>query len=63
LGRALDPNRFSRIARSAIVNLDYVRELQAWFRGDYKVILRNGTELKLSHRYRQNLNRYFGGSI
>lgn len=59
----LDPRRFQRIGRSAIVNLDCVRELQPWFRGDYKVILRNGTELKLSHRYRDNLNRHFNGSL
>jgi len=59
----LDPRRFQRIGRSAIVNLDCVRELQPWFRGDYKVILHDGTELKLSHRYRDNLNRYLSGSL
>jgi len=59
----LDPQKFPRISRSAIVNLDYIRELQSWFRGDYKVLLRDGTELKLSHRYRQNLTQHFGGSL
>jgi two-component system LytT family response regulator len=59
----LDPRRFQRIARSAIVNLDAIRELQPWFRGDYKVILHNGAELKLSHRYRDNLNRHLSGSL
>lgn len=59
----LDPRRFQRIGRSAIVNLDCIRELQPWFRGDYKVILRDGTELKLSHRYREHLNRYLSGSL
>ena len=63
LEQKLNPHKFRRINRSAIVNLDFVRELQPWFRGDHKVILQNGTELKLSHRYRQNLNRNFGGSI
>ena len=59
----LDPRRFQRIGRSAIVNLDCIRELQPWSRGDYKVILHNGTELKLSHRFRDNLNKYLGGSL
>jgi len=59
----LDPRKFQRIQRSTIVNIDYVRELQPWFRGDYKVILRDGTELKLSHRYRDNLDRHFGGTL
>lgn len=63
LERQLAPQKFSRISRSAIVNPDFVRELQPFFRGDYNVILHDGTELKLSHRYRQNLNRFFGGSL
>lgn len=63
LEQKLDPQKFRRISRSAIVNLDFIKELQPFFRGDYNIILRDGTELKLSHRYRQNLNRFFGGSI
>ena len=63
LEQKLNPYKFRRINRSAIVNLDFVRELQPWFRGDHKVILQDGTELKLSHRFRQNLNQNFGGSL
>lgn len=63
LEKQLDPARFQRIHRSAIVNLDFVKELYAWFRGDYRVILRDGTELRLSHRYRGNFDRHFGGSL
>jgi two-component system, LytTR family, response regulator len=59
----LDPRKFQRIGRSAIVNVDSIRELQPWFRGDYKIILHDGTELKLSHRFRDNLNKYLGGSL
>lgn len=51
----LDPRRFQRVNRSAIVNLDFVREMHPWFRGDYKLLLKDGTELKLSHRYRSAL--------
>lgn len=63
LERQLDARKFCRISRSAIVNLDYVRELQPLFRGEYQVILQNGTELKLSYRYRQNLTGRFSGSL
>jgi two-component system, LytTR family, response regulator len=59
----LDPRKFQRVGRSAIVNLDSIRELQPWFRGDYKIILHDGTELKLSHRFRDNLNKHLGGSL
>lgn len=59
----LDPKRFRRINRSTIVNIDSIRELQPWFRGDYRVILSSGAELKLSHRFRANLDRDFGGTL
>lgn len=63
LEQTLNPHKFQRIGRSTIVNLDFVKELQPWFRGNYKVILQDGTELKLSHHYRQNLNKYLAGSL
>lgn len=59
----LDPKRFRRIHRSTIVNVDSIRELQSGFRGDYRVVLRNGAELKLSHRFRGNLDKDFGGNL
>ena len=51
----LDPVRFLRVHRSAIVNLDRIKELQPWFRGDYRVILRDGTELTLTKSHREKL--------
>jgi two-component system LytT family response regulator len=47
------PSQFARINRSTIVNLDQIRELQQLFHGRYTVVLRNGTELSLSRRYRR----------
>ena len=55
LERTLDPNTFLRIHRSAIVNVDRIKALQPWFRGDYRVVLTTGTQLTLSRSYRQNL--------
>jgi two-component system LytT family response regulator len=51
----LDPARFLRVHRSAIVNLDRIKELQPWFRGDYRVVLRDGTELTLTKSHRDKL--------
>ena len=51
----LDPKKFLRIHRSTIVNIDRVRELQPWFHQDYRVILRDGTELILSRSCRKKL--------
>jgi two-component system LytT family response regulator len=51
----LDPARFIRVHRSTIVNLDRIKELQPWFRGDYKVLLNDGTELTLTKSHREKL--------
>lgn len=51
----LDPNRFFRVHRSAIVNLDRVKELQPYFGRSHVVILRDGTKLKLSRARREKL--------
>ncbi len=51
----LDRDKFLRIHRSTIVNLDRIKELQPWFRGDYLVVLRDGTQLTLSRSYREKL--------
>lgn len=57
---ALDPAKFIRIHRSTIVNVDRVQELQPWFRRDFRVLLRDGTQLMMTGNYRQNLQRAFG---
>jgi len=60
----LDPAGFVRVHRSAIVNIDRIKELQLWFRGDYKVILVDGTELTLTKTHREKLNsRLLLGSL
>jgi two-component system LytT family response regulator len=52
----LDRGLFVRIHRSIIVNIDRISEMQPWFRGDYLVILKDGTKLKLSRTYRESLS-------
>lgn len=56
----LPPNRFIRIGRSTIVNLERIKEMQPMFHGDYVVILKNGTRLSLSRNYRDKLNHILG---
>jgi len=52
----LDPQQFLRIHRSTLINIAFIRELQPYFRGDYLVILKDGTELKLTRRNRDKLD-------
>lgn len=46
---------FQRIHRSSLVNLDAIRELIANDNGDYQVVLKDDTVLKLSRNYRDQL--------
>lgn len=55
----LDPNTFVRIHRSAIVNLDRVREMRPLFRGEQVVVLHDGTQLKMSRGRRDELESRF----
>jgi two-component system, LytTR family, response regulator len=55
LERQLDPAQFTRIHRSAIVNLDRVREIRPEWHGEYEVALTTGTTLRLSRGYRDRL--------
>jgi two-component system LytT family response regulator len=54
-GAKLDPERFIRIHRSTIVNVDRIKELRPWFTGEYIVVLQDGKELTLTRSYRDKL--------
>jgi two-component system LytT family response regulator len=51
----LDPSRFVRIHRSAIVNLLAIRELRPEHHGDLTVLLDQGTTLTVSRSYRERI--------
>ncbi len=54
----LDPSRFLRISRYALVNLDRVREIQRWFHGDYTVFLHGEDKgIQSTRGYREGLER------
>jgi two-component system LytT family response regulator len=56
----LDPTQFVRIHRSTIVNVDRIRELQPYFRGEFMVILHDGTQLKLARSCKERLETALG---
>ena len=58
--RKLDPDRFLRIHRSTIVNVDRIREVTPHAYGGAIVVLEDGTKLKVSRTYRDRLNPTFG---
>ena len=60
LERELDQNIFCRTHRSSIVNLDRVKSLKLGEDGEHEVLLENGTNLRLSRRYRKELQSRLG---
>jgi len=60
LEQRLTPAGFVRIHRSTLLNADRVRELIPLPRGEFTVVLLDGTELKLSRNYRGSLQRLAG---
>lgn len=58
LQQRLDPARFQRVHRSAIVNVDKVKELHPHANGEYFLILEGGQELKLSRSYKEVVARF-----
>ncbi len=57
----LDPTRFRRISRSAIVNLCHVRTMEPLGHGDWQVTLHTGRKLALTRSYRDAFLEAFGG--
>jgi two-component system LytT family response regulator len=57
LEQRLASHGFVRVHRSAIVNVDRIKELEPWFHGEYVVILKDGTKLTSSAAHSQALHR------
>jgi len=53
----LDPGRFVRVHRSAVVNRSHIREMQPWFKGDYVLIMRSGARVVSGRTYRDQVRR------
>ena len=53
----LPTEKFMRVSRSALVNLDRIKEFQPLFYGDYAVLLQTGAKLTLSRNYRDRLEK------
>jgi len=49
--KKLNPAEFVRVNRSAIVRLDSIRELQPWFHGEYKIVMKDGATVPWTRRY------------
>jgi two-component system LytT family response regulator len=57
LEQRLPAGDFIRIHRSTLVNLERVAQVQPWLKGDYVLILRDGTRLVSGRTYRERVQR------
>jgi two-component system, LytTR family, response regulator len=60
MAERLDARRFVRIHRSTIVNIDCVAQLEPLSHGEFDVVLKNGTRLRLSRTYKGHLEERLG---
>jgi two-component system LytT family response regulator len=60
LERQLDAEQFRRIHRSTIVNVQRIRAIEPWMRGDAFVVLADGQRLTASRNYRDRLREWIG---
>jgi two-component system LytT family response regulator len=59
----LDPAQFVRLHRSAIVNVDRIRQLEPWSRGEQAAVLSDGTQLTVGRTYRARLAALIRNSL
>jgi two-component system LytT family response regulator len=63
LEQRLPPQKFLRVHRSSIVNVDRIREMQPWFQGDFVLILVDGTRVTTGRSYRERVREFIERSM
>ncbi|MBI2419674.1 MAG: response regulator transcription factor [Ignavibacteriales bacterium] len=59
----LDPQRFIRIHRSTILNIEKVKQLKATPHGDFDILLANGEMLKMSRTHKAQFQKVIGWTL
>ena len=49
--KKLDSEQFLRINRSSLIRIDFIRELQKWTHGEYRIVMQSGHTLMWTRRY------------
>ena len=63
LAEKLDPQRFIRVHRSAIVNIGSIVELAPESHGEFEVVLKHGSRTRVSRTCRAQLEQRLGQSL
>ena len=60
LAEKLDPRRFVRVHRSALVNIESIIQLEPMSHGEFEAVIRNGSRARVSRTYRALLEKRLG---
>jgi len=60
LADRLDPRRFVRVHRSALVNIESIVQLEPMSHGEFEAVLKNGSRTRVSRTYRALLEKRLG---
>jgi two-component system LytT family response regulator len=60
LAGKLDPMRFVRVHRSAVVNIESIDRLEPASHGEFEVVLKDGSRCRVSRGYRAHLEKRLG---
>jgi two-component system, LytTR family, response regulator len=63
LAQSLDPSRFLRIHRSAIVNIESIVQLEPLSHGEFEVLLKDGSHPRASRTYRTAMEKRLGQKL
>ncbi|MDB6169438.1 MAG: two component transcriptional regulator, LytTR family [Verrucomicrobia bacterium] len=59
LDAGIDPRRFLRVHRSAVVNLDWIEKICPESQCGYAVVLRDGTRIRISDGHRMRVRAFY----
>jgi two-component system, LytTR family, response regulator len=59
----LDAAKFIRIHRSAIVNINFISEIEVWGRGEHKIVMNGGKTFGISRHYRSNFDNFLNKKV
>jgi two-component system LytT family response regulator len=63
LAERLDPRRFVRVHRSALVNIESIVQLEPMSHGEFEAVIKNGSRARVSRTYRALLEKRLGQSL
>lgn len=59
----LDPKKFLRIHRSTIINIHFIKGIEVWGRGEFKVVMSENRVFNVSRSFRENFSNFLSKKV